>query len=75
MTPSKALFSTSWYPYALVWIPQKQILTQGFHCKLFIWEVIPENVVRVGKGDREELEEIKGVLSNQLLLWAAGAQS
>lgn len=75
VTPSKALFSTSWYPHSLVCVPQKQILTQGFHCKLFIWEVIPENAVRVRKGDREGLEDIKGLLSNQLLLWAAGAQS
>lgn len=75
MTPSKALFSTGWYPHALVWTPQKQIVTQGFHCKLFVWEVIPENAVRVVKGHREGLEDIKAKLSNQLLLWAAGAQS
>lgn len=42
---------------------------------MFIWEVIPENAVRIGKRDRKELEEIKGILSNQFLLWAVEAQS
>lgn len=71
----KALFPPSSYPYALVWIPQKQILRQGFCYKYFIWEVILGNAGRgVGKWDREWMKEIKRVLSSQLPLWAAGTQ-
>lgn len=54
-------------------LPQKQILKQGFECKLLMWEGIPGSTCRdVGSGTVKEKKPMEEVLLNSTLLWASG---
>lgn len=54
-------------------LPQKQILKQGFECKLLMWEEIPGSTCRdVGSGTVKEKKPMEEVLLSSLLPWASG---